>query len=110
MHLTQPGFPRSWVADGAQMAHLLRRAISTGIACEEGPSYMVSVSEIHTSPLSLLSRAAVVLREIVEAFSHARTANARYQFLSALSDEELADRGLSRDMIAHRATEGYLKG
>lgn len=71
---------------------------------------MVSVSQIHMSPLSLLSRAAVVLREIVEAFSHARTANARYQFLSALSDEELADRGLSRDMIAHRATEGYLKG
>lgn len=69
---------------------------------------MVSVTENHPSRPSFLTHAAVAALAIVEAFSRARTANARYQFLFNLSCEELADRGLTRDMIAHRATEGYL--
>lgn len=71
---------------------------------------MVSVTENHPSRPSFLSRVADAAVAFVEAFSQARAASARYQFLFNLSDEELADRGLTRDMIAHRATEGYLKG
>lgn len=63
----------------------------------------------HRSKSSLFHRAFGAVVETADAFSRARNAAEHYEFLSHLSDEELAARGHARDTIALYVAERYLQ-
>ncbi|CAM9923806.1 MAG: hypothetical protein CMF72_15805 [Mameliella sp.] len=69
---------------------------------------MTTVTESHIPQTSLIGSLFRFLTETVGAFSRARSAAAEFEFLTSLSDEELTDRGLDRDMIVDRVNQRFL--